>query len=139
MRVLGILMNNELVLEKPTMTSAGMSNLLWRKQWVGRVSSGPSIQEERDTIIALQWLVAIGISYLLFSVEGWNLTDPVAGLLMSVCLLFAVVLYRIPDQIFGKPYIQPGLLILDSVLIVSTLIFRQQTPWDLLLLFFSVF
>jgi signal transduction histidine kinase len=108
----------------------------WTKPWTVRRSSCASIQKERDTIIALQWLVAIGISYLVFAVEDWNLTDPIAGLLISACLLSAVILQRIPDNIFEKPLIEPGLLILDSLLVVSALILREQTAWDLLLLFF---
>jgi signal transduction histidine kinase len=98
--------------------------------------SGVPVREERETIAALQWLVAIAISYLVFAVQDWNLTDPGAGLLIIVCLLSGVTLQRIPERILDKGYIQPGLLILDSLLIVSAILLRPQTPWDLLLLFF---
>ena len=100
-----------------------------------RRSGGP-VPEERETLVSLQWLVAIAISYLVFAVQDWNLTDPLAGLLIAVCLLSAVILQRIPEPIFDKGYIYPGLLGLDSLLIVSAMILRQQMPWDLLLLFF---
>ena len=108
----------------------------WAKLWYLHSSACVSIPKNRDTIIALQWLVAIGISYLVFAVQDWNLTDPVAGLLISICLLSAVILQRIPDRVFAKPFIEPGLILLDSLLVVSALIIREQTPWDLLLLFF---
>ena len=86
--------------------------------------------------MALQWLVAIAISYLVLAVQDWNLASPTPGLLIAVSLLSGVALNRVPEPIFAKNYIRPGLLILDSLLIVSAMILRDQTPWDLLLLFF---
>ena len=129
-------MNNALSLEQLTANLHGTVKSWWANLWNVRRSSGVSIRKEKDTIIALQWLVAIGISYLVFAVQDWNLTDPVAGLLIIVCLLSGVVLQRIPDRIFEKSFIEPGLLFLDSILVVSALILREQTAWDLLLLFF---
>lgn len=129
-------MTNELLLKQPTANPCGMVKPWWANLWTARRSSSAPIRKDRETIIALQWLVAIGISYLVFAVQDWSLTDPVAGLLISVCLLSGVILQRIPDGIFEKPLIEPGLLILDSLLIVSALILREQTAWDLLLLFF---
>jgi len=73
---------------------------------------------------------------LVFAVQDWNLTDPAAGLLISTCLFSAVILPRIPERIFEKPLIMPGLVALDSILVLFALILREQTPWDLLLLFF---
>jgi signal transduction histidine kinase len=96
----------------------------------------PSIRQDRDMIVALQWLVAIAISYLVLAVQDWALTTPTPALLIIVCLLSGVGLNRIPEEVFNKNYIRPGLLILDSFLIVSAMILRDQTPWDLLLLFF---
>lgn len=133
-------MDNELLLKQSAANISGMVKTWWANLWNAPRFSGASTRNDRDTILSLQWLVAIGISYLVFAVKDWNLTDPVAGLLISVSLLSAVILQRIPDGIFEKPFLQPGLLILDSILVVSAIILREQTPWDLLLLFFfSVF
>jgi signal transduction histidine kinase len=110
--------------------------LWWGTLPNARRTSDGSIRDEKDAIIALQWLVAIAISYLVFAVNDWDLTDPGAGLLISICLLSAVVLQRIPEAILDKRFIEPGLVALDSMLIVSAIFLREQTPWDLLLLFF---
>jgi signal transduction histidine kinase len=131
-----IAVNDKLPLKQPIAILSTMVMSRWVKLRNGRRSSRVSIRKDRDTIIALQWLVAVGISYLVFAVQDWNLTDPVAGMLISVCLLSAVILQRIPDRIFAKPFIEPGLIMVDSLLVVSALILREQTPWDLLLLFF---
>lgn len=129
-------MNEKLFLEQPPQNTGEIVTSWWRNLWNPRSSSRASIREERDTIIALQWLVAIGISYLVFAVQDWNLTDPGAGALIIICLVSGLILQRIPERIFDKRYIQPGLLILDSLLVVFAMILREQTPWDLLLLFF---
>lgn len=129
-------MNNELFLEHPKVTAHRKVQAWWENLWSARRLSNGPIREQRDAIIALQWLVAIGTSYLLFAVHDWDLTDPLRALLIILCLASAVILQRIPDAIFEKRLITPGLLILDSILIVSAMILREQTPWDLLLLFF---
>lgn len=129
-------MNDESPLKQMIPNLPSMVTSWWEKLWNERRSGGVSLRKDRDTIIALQWLVAIGVSYLVFAVQDWNLTDPVAGMLISVCLLSAVILQRIPDPIFVKPFVEPGLIVLDSLLVVAALILREQTPWDLLLLFF---
>jgi len=43
---------------------------------------GTSIREDRNAIIAIQWLVAIGTSYLVFAAHDWSLTDPLPALLI---------------------------------------------------------
>jgi signal transduction histidine kinase len=80
--------------------------------------------------------VAIAISYLVLAVQDWNLTDAGAGLLIIASLLSAVVVQRIADGNFHKRFMQLGLLLFDSLLIVSAMVIREQTAWDLLLLFF---
>lgn len=80
--------------------------------------------------------MAIAISYLVLAVQDWSLTDAGAGLLIIACLLSAVIVPRIPEGNLRKPFMQPGLLLLDSLLILSAMVIREQTPWDLLLLFF---
>ena len=107
----------------------------WLSPWSSRGRDGTSIREDRNAIIAIQWLVAIGTSYLIFASHDWNLTDPLLALVILVCLVSAAVLKRIPEKTFEKRLIEPGLLVLDSILIISAIL-SQQTPWDLLLLFF---
>jgi signal transduction histidine kinase len=98
--------------------------------------SNASIRKDKETIISLQWLVAIGLSYLIFAVEVWNSTNPLPGLLIATCLLSAIILQRMPDNIFAQGLIEPGLIIFDSVLVILAFILKSQMPWDLLLLFF---
>jgi signal transduction histidine kinase len=127
--------SNESLLEWPITNASGKV----MSQWLGPWSSGgrdwTSIREDRNAIIAIQWLVAIGTSYLIFATHDWSLTDPLLALVILVCLLSASVLKRIPEETFKKRLIEPGLLVLDSILIISAIL-SQETPWDLLLLFF---
>jgi signal transduction histidine kinase len=107
----------------------------WLSPWSSRGRDGTSIREDRNAIIAIQWLVAIGTSYLIFASHDWSLSDPLLALVILVCLVSASVLKRIPEETFEKRLIEPGLLVLDSILIISAIL-SQETPWDLLLLFF---
>jgi signal transduction histidine kinase len=107
----------------------------WLSPWSSHGRDRTSIREDRNAIIAIQWLVAIGTSYLIFASHDWSLTDPLLALVILVCLVSASVLKRIPEETFQKRLIEPGLLVLDSILIISAIL-SQETPWDLLLLFF---
>jgi signal transduction histidine kinase len=93
-------------------------------------------REDKNAIIAVQWLVAIATSYLIFAAHDWNLTQPLPALLIMVCLVSAAILRRIPEYFFEKRLIEPGLLVLDSVLIISAITILHDVPWDLLILFF---
>ncbi len=128
-------MSNENLLEWPITHASGGVMSHWLSPWSSRGRDGTSIREDRNAIIAIQWLVAIGTSYLIFASHDWNLTDPLLALVILVCLVSAAVLKRIPEKTFEKRLIEPGLLVLDSILIISAIL-SQQTPWDLLLLFF---
>jgi signal transduction histidine kinase len=109
---------------------------LWRLSGHG-IGTG---RDDRKSIIAIQWLVAIATSYLVFSAQDSQAIEPLPGLLIFLCLLSAVVVQRIPDDYFDRHVVEPGLLVVDSILIVSAITLCQQTPWDLLLLFsFCVF
>ena len=94
------------------------------------------IGKDKNGIIAVQWFVAIGTSYLIFASHDWNLTRTLPALLIMVCLVSAAILRRIPDQFFEKRLVEPGLLVLDSVLIISAITILHDVPWDLLILFF---
>ena len=105
----------------------------FRHQASGRSAT---THEDRKAIIAVQWLVAIATSYLVFSAQESHAVEPLPGLLIFSCLLSAVIVQRIPDKYFDRHVVEPGLLVVDSILIVSAITLFQQTPWDLLLLFF---
>lgn len=128
-------MSNESLLQWPVTQASGRVMLSWLDPWSARGRDGTVIREDRNAIIAIQWLVAIGTSYLVFATHDWSLTDPLLALLILACLVSASVLKRIPEETFEKRLIEPGLLVLDSILIVSAIL-SQETPWDLLLLFF---
>lgn len=96
----------------------------------------PKSREDRNAIFAVQWLVAIATIYLIFAAHDWNLTQPIPALLIVVCLMSAAVLRRMPEKLFDKRLIEPGLLVLDSVLIISAITILHDVPWDLLILFF---
>ncbi|MGH7797997.1 MAG: sensor histidine kinase [Candidatus Binatia bacterium] len=122
------------LLERPIAKARGIS--WWRERWDTNRLVDTSIPDGKNAIIAVQWLVAIGTSYLVFAVNDWNLTEPVSALLILICLLSAAALRRIPDTIFKNRVIEPGLLVLDSILVVCAITLSQEVPWDLLVLFF---
>ncbi len=128
-------MSNESLLQWPISLSNGKVMSQWLSPWSSRGLDGTSIREDRNAIIAIQWLVAIGTSYLVFAAHDWSLTDPLPALLILVCLGSASLLKRVSEETFKNRLIEPGLLILDSILIVSAIL-TQEAPWDLLLLFF---
>jgi signal transduction histidine kinase len=127
--------SNESLLQWPISLSNGKVMSQWLSPWSSRGLDGTSIREDRNAIIAIQWLVAIGTSYLVFAAHDWSLTDPLPALLILVCLGSASLLKRVSEETFKNRLIEPGLLILDSILIVSAIL-TQEAPWDLLLLFF---
>lgn len=94
------------------------------------------MREDRKAIIAVQWLVAIGTSYLVIATNDHNLIEPLPALLTLMCLASAILVQRIPAAYFEKRLIEPGLLVVDSILILSAITTSQQIPWDLLVLFF---
>ncbi|HXV79099.1 MAG TPA: hypothetical protein VEG60_04405, partial [Candidatus Binatia bacterium] len=59
----------------------------WRERWDRNRLVDDSIPDDKKAIIAVQWLVAIGTSYLVFAVNDWSVTEPVPALLILICLL----------------------------------------------------
>jgi signal transduction histidine kinase len=92
--------------------------------------------EDRKAITAVQWLVAIGVAYLVITVNDRYLSEPLPALLILVALGSAALLQRMPDALYEKHLIEPGLLVLDSILILSAITTSHEFPWDLLILFF---
>jgi signal transduction histidine kinase len=128
--------SNNTFWEQAIESAIGKATSWCRDLWNVPDFPGASAREERHPIIALQWVVAIGASYLVFVAHEWDLSDPLCALLILICLVSVPVLQHIPDEIFDKHLIEPCLLVLDSILIVSAISLSPETPWDLLLLFF---
>jgi signal transduction histidine kinase len=95
-----------------------------------------SLRESRRDITALQWLVAIGVSYFVITVNEVNFTEPVPALLIVFSLASAALLQRLPEIYFETRIVEPGLLLFDSLLIFSAITTAHEIPWDLLILFF---
>jgi signal transduction histidine kinase len=128
--------SNNSLLRWPIASPNGRTSSWWGNQRSTGHSGDGSTRQDRSAIIAVQWLVAIGTSYLVLAVNDWNLADPLGALLILLSLASAAILQRIPEEFFEKRLIEPGLLVLDSILIVSAMTISQEIPWDLLTLFF---
>jgi signal transduction histidine kinase len=92
--------------------------------------------ENRKALIALQWFVAIGTSYLILSSQAWSLGAPLPLLLIFLCIISAPALQRLPLKFFSGKNIESKLLVFDSILILAAIGLTQSAPWDLLALFF---
>ena len=95
-----------------------------------------SIVESKTALVAIQWFVAIGTSYLVLFGEDGATDAPLRMLLIFLCLLSAPVVQRLPDRFFQSRLVESRLLILDSILILAAVSLSQTAPWDLLVLFF---
>jgi signal transduction histidine kinase len=92
--------------------------------------------ENRKALIALQWFVAVGTSYLILSGQAWSVGAPLPLLLIFLCIISAPVLQRLPLTFFAGKNIEAKLLTFDSILILAAIGLTQSAPWDLLALFF---
>jgi signal transduction histidine kinase len=129
-------MDSESIAEQPTENAHGIVKSWWQNLSNPRRPSGGSDRAERNSLVAVQWLVAIGTSYLVVTVNDWNLANPLNLLLILLALASAAILQRLPEEFFETQLIESGLLVLDSILIVSAITISQEVPWDLLILFF---
>ena len=92
--------------------------------------------ENRKALIALQWFVAVGTSYLILSSQAWTRGAPLPLLLIFLCIISAPALQRLPLKFFTGKNIEAKLLTFDSILILAAIGLTQSAPWDLLVLFF---
>ena len=129
-------MKYQSLLERPISKACGSVVARWENLRGPRGLAAASVGKDREAIIAIQWLVAIGTSYLVFALHNGSVTEPLPVLIILVSLVSAPVVQRIPAGIFEKCLIERGLLILNSILILSAMTLSEQTPQDLLLLFF---
>ncbi|MEX0805461.1 MAG: HAMP domain-containing sensor histidine kinase [Candidatus Binatia bacterium] len=95
-----------------------------------------SLVENRNALIAIQWFVAIGTSYLILSSQQTSLDAPLPLLLIFLCIISAPIVQRLPERFFRKRLVESNLLFFDSILILAAIGLTQIAPWDLLVLFF---
>jgi hypothetical protein len=92
--------------------------------------------ENRNALIAIQWFVAIGTSYLILSSQNWSLDAPLPVLLIFLCIVSAPILQRLPVMFFAGQQIEAKLLTFNSILVLAAIGLTQSAPWDLLVVFF---
>src|ERR1044071_3743523 len=114
---------------EPSASTPGGIKSWWGKLHSDGLGSETVLDSQRDSFISLQWLVAVAICSLVFVGPGWNLINPPAGLLIIICLASGVGVQRIPKGLFANPYVKPGLLVFDSLLVICAIFLREQTPW----------
>src|SRR5918999_4781063 len=95
-----------------------------------------SLMENRNALIAIQWFVAIGTSYLILSSQDWSLDPSLPLLLIFLCIVSAPVLQRLPVTFFARQQIEAKLLTFNSILVLAAIGLTQSAPWDLLAVFF---
>jgi signal transduction histidine kinase len=72
--------------------------------------------------------------------QDFDLSLPLPALLILISLASAALLQRVPEMFFENRLLEPGLLLLNSALILVAIITSLENPWDLLiLLFFCLF
>jgi signal transduction histidine kinase len=128
--------SRESLLKSPTAATCGKATAWWRRRPSAQAHASPPIWEDRNTIVAVQWMVAIATSYLVFAVRDWNLNDPLPALLILICLISAPLLQRILEKNLDRRIVESWLLVVDSILIIGAITLAQEVPWDLLILFF---
>jgi signal transduction histidine kinase len=92
--------------------------------------------EKKNSLVALQWFVAVGTSYLILSSREWSLDASLPLLLIFLCIVSAPVLQRLPVEFFAGQKVETKLLAFNSILILAAIGLTQTAPWDLLVLFF---
>lgn len=99
---------------------------------------GNSFLDKKKTIIILQWLIVIVSSYLTLFNKGEVTDDPRAHGLVIVFLISALVLYRLPEEIFRHRFFDSALLLFDTLLISAAIYMKRDVPWDLFLFYFFI-
>jgi signal transduction histidine kinase len=113
-----------------------LANFRWAKITAADYPVHPAVRGDRNAIIALQWLVAIATSYFVIAAQDRDLSAPLPALLILISLASAALLQRIPEVFFSNRLVEPGLLVLNSALILIAIITSFENPWDLVVLFF---
>lgn len=94
--------------------------------------------DKKHTVTIIQWLIVIVTSYLMLFSEGQVSEDPIVYGLVVVLLASALVLYRLPTELFDHRYFDTALLIADTILISAAIYMNRTIPWDLFLIYFFI-
>jgi signal transduction histidine kinase len=93
-------------------------------------------QRRRD-LIQIQWFVVIACSYLLLVQDDRLVQDPLSLLMLAAPLTSMLVFLRLPERILAHRAFPQVMAAVDTVLICLAVVMNRQSPWDLILVFFS--
>lgn len=94
--------------------------------------------DKKRTLILLQWLIVISISYLALFNDGTISEDPKIYGLVVIFFGSVLILYRLPERTFSHRLFDGTLLIADTLLISFAIYGNRNVPWDLFLFYFLV-
>jgi hypothetical protein len=103
-----------------------------------RTGISRGLLDKKQTIITLQWLVAIVSSYFMLFNKGQFTGDGWTYGLVAVFLASALVFYRIPDAAFQHRSFDIVLFGANTALISLAIYQNHEAPWDLFLLYFFI-
>src|SRR5215831_4501773 len=99
-----------------------------------------SWEANKRNFINLQWVVVLGICYLLFSDSRRLAESPWALIIVALLLGSVLILYNLPQSVFRQTIFSYALATSDTLLVVLGIAFGKESPWDLfMILFFGLF
>src|SRR5438093_526453 len=99
-----------------------------------------STKATKKNFINLQWVVALGTSYLLFSGSNPLAESPWELTIIAILLASVLVLYNLPPSVFSQTIFTCVLTMTDTLFVVVGIALSKESPWDLfLILFFGLF
>jgi len=117
----------------------GLRSLFWNSNSLAEESAVPRETSKRN-FINLQWVVALGTCYLLFSGNEPLAESPWELIFVAFLLGSVLILYNLPPPVFRQPIFAYALAISDILLVVIGITFGKESPWDLfMILFFGLF
>src|SRR5262252_6354467 len=99
-----------------------------------------SPQANKRNFINLQWVVALGTCYLLFSAREPLAQSPWELIFIALLQGSVLLLYNLPTAVFNQKTFTYVLTMTDTLFVVIGIAFSKESPWDLfLILFFGLF
>ena len=99
-----------------------------------------STKATKKNFINLQWVVALGTSYLLFSGSNPLAESPWKLIIIALLLASVLALYNLPPSVFSQTIFTCVLTMTDTLFVVVGIALSKESPWDLfLILFFGLF
>src|SRR5205809_189223 len=99
-----------------------------------------STKATKKNFINLQWVVALGTSYLLFSGSNRLAESPWELIIIALLLASVLALYNLPPSVFSQTIFTCVLTMIDTLFVVVGIALSKESPWDLfLILFFGLF